>query len=70
MSGPPSPHSGNEMRVEQDGCEVRIVFVCSTSAQAAGLVEDIVKQLRNGTLQLTVKGDPTDVIENPDASRH
>lgn len=58
------PNFGNEVRVEQHGREVSIVFVASTSGQADNLCDTILAQLKAGALNITLMGRPTSVSEN------
>jgi hypothetical protein len=58
------PNTGREVRIEQYGREVRLVFVCGTKALSDSLCEDLLKQLASGTLNLTLMGKPTSISED------
>ncbi len=55
---------GREVRIEQVGKEVRLIFVASTNAKADALVETILTQLKAGAINLTLLGKPTGIIES------
>lgn len=57
------PNFGNEVRVEQYGREVHIVFVAGTQAQSDSMCESILSQLKTGALNITMMGKPTSVEE-------
>lgn len=57
------PNLGTQARVEQHGCEVRLIFVCSNRAKADDFTDTIVSQLKQGALNLTLMGKPTSVEE-------
>lgn len=61
------PNAGKEVRVEQDGREVRLIFVCGTQAMSDSLVEDLLRQLKDGALNLTLMGKPTRIEDERDA---
>lgn len=54
---------GKQVRIEQYGREVHLIFVASSDAKANDLVENILTQLKAGALNLTLMGKPTAVIE-------
>lgn len=56
------PNFGSEARVEQHGCEVRVVFVAGTQAQADSMCESILSQLKAGALNITMMGKPTSIV--------
>jgi hypothetical protein len=58
-----NPNVGSEVRIEQYGCEVRLIFVASNTAKADMLAENILSQLKSGALNLTLMGKPTSVID-------
>lgn len=55
------PNFGNEVRVEQYGREVRLIFEAGTEAQADSLCESILAQLKAGAINITMMGKPTAV---------
>lgn len=57
------PNFGKEARVEQQGREVRLIFVANTPEQAGDLAEKIVEQLKGGAINLTMMGKPLSVTE-------
>lgn len=59
-------HFGTEARVEWLGREVRLIFTAHTPQQAGDFAREIVRQLKIGTLNLTLMGEPTSVIESFD----
>lgn len=59
-----NPNYGHEVRIEQYGKEVHLIFVASTSAKADSLVETLLSQLKAGAINLTVMGKPTGVTES------
>jgi hypothetical protein len=65
-----NPNFGNEVRIEQFGCEVRLTFVAGTVPQADDMVENLLKQLKAGALNLTLMGKPTKVTHEPSLRRH
>ena len=58
-----NPSVGNEVRVEQNGKEVRLIFVAGTYAKANALADNILDQLKAGVLNLTLMGSPTNISE-------
>lgn len=65
MSDRPFTHQnlGRQVRIEQFGKEVRLIFVTGTQAQSNDLCDDILRQLKSGTLNLTLMGTPTSIEE-------
>jgi hypothetical protein len=59
-----NPSVGREVRIEQYGREVHLIFVASTQAKSDALVENILKQLKDGALNLTMMGKPSNVTED------
>lgn len=59
-----NPNVGNEVRVEVEGLEVRLIFVASTIQKADNLAKNILTQLKQGTLNLTLMGKPTSIEGN------
>jgi len=57
------PNLGNEIRVEQTGCEVLLVLVCGTFQSANRLADDLLRQLKEGALNITLMGKPVKVEE-------
>lgn len=58
------PNFGKEVRIERDGKEVRLVFVADGIPQAESLVRSLLRQLRDGALNLTLMGKPTRIEED------
>lgn len=58
-----NPNFGSEVRVEQWGREVHLIFVGATEAKAGDLVDNIVDQLKAGAINITMMGQPTAVTE-------
>lgn len=57
------PNAGREVRIEQYGKEVLLIFVCSTKIASDTLREDLLTQLKSGTLNMTLTGTPTSITE-------
>lgn len=57
------PNFGTQARIEQDGLEVRLIFVAGSQEQANSLADSILEQLKAGSLNLTLMGKPTRVTE-------
>ena len=58
------PNTGREVRIEQNGREVRLIIVCGSRAGADVLCTDILNQLKAGALNLTLMGKPSSVEES------
>ncbi len=58
-----NPDFGKEVRVEQWGREVHLIFVGATEAKASDLVDNILAQLKAGTINITMMGKPTSVTK-------
>lgn len=58
-----NPNFGNQARVEVNGREVRLIFVASTEAKANDLAENMLRELANGSITLTMMGKPTSIEE-------
>lgn len=65
MSDRPFTHAnaGKEVRIEQRGREVCLIFSCGSMSMADRLRADILNQLKSGALNLTLMGKPTSVTE-------
>lgn len=59
-----NPDFGREVRVEQYGREVRLIFVGATEAKADALLENILAQLKAGAINITMMGKPTKIESN------
>jgi hypothetical protein len=61
------PNFGKEVRIEQYGREVHLIFVAGTQAQSDSMCDELLRQLKGGALTLTMMGPPTsiDVDECP-----
>lgn len=55
------PHFGQQVRIEQDGREVRLIFVAGSERKADDLVATLLDQLKAGALNLTLMGKPTSI---------
>ena len=60
-----NPNVGREVRIEQFGREVHLIFVAGTQAKSDALVEALLTQLKAGALNLTLMGKATSVEEVP-----
>ena len=58
------PNLGREVRVEQYGREVRLIFVAGTQAKSDALAKDLLRQLKAGALNLTLMGKPTSIEDS------
>lgn len=58
------PNLGHRIDVEQQGNRVALVFTCGTEMRATELVDDLLRQLRSGALNITVMGKPTSIVED------
>jgi hypothetical protein len=54
-----NPNYGNEVRVEIDGCEVMLTFIASDEKRAQSLAENILHQLKQGAVNISLVGKPT-----------
>jgi hypothetical protein len=63
MSGFSHPNFGKEVRIDQKGKEVHLVFIASTRKQADDIVAHLLDQLKNGALNITLMGKPTSITE-------
>ncbi len=54
---------GKQVRIEQYGREVHLIFVASNEAKADSLCENILSQLKAGAINITLMGKPTAIIE-------
>lgn len=57
------PNFGNEVRIEQIGREVHLIFVAKTMAQSDDLCAELLRQLKAGGLHLTMLGKPSSITE-------
>ncbi len=66
MSDRPFSHSdfGKEVRIEQHGTEIHLVFKASTMAQADDFHDELLRQLKAGAFHLTLTGTPTSIEES------
>ena len=53
------PNFGNQTRVEVWGNEVRLIFVANDRARAESLADYLLDQLKNGAVNFTMMGRPT-----------
>jgi hypothetical protein len=59
-----NPDYGKEVRVEVMGDEVALVFVANSNAKAQALAENILAQLKAGSINITLMGKPTKITED------
>ena len=57
------PNFGKQVRVELYGREVRLIFIASDEAKAEEMAEYLLKQLRQGAVNITLMGKPISVRE-------
>ena len=57
------PNFGKQARVELYGREVRLIFIASDEAKAEEMAEYLLKQLRQGAVNITLMGKPISVRE-------
>jgi hypothetical protein len=55
------PDFGNEVRLEQYGLEVHLVFVAKTQKQSDSAISSLLEQLKSGVLNITLMGNPTNI---------
>lgn len=58
------PNFGREVRIEQFGKEVHLIFVAGSQPQSDSMCEELLRQLQTGALNLTLMGKPTSVVES------
>jgi hypothetical protein len=58
-----NPDYGKGVRVEVIGREVRLIFVASTVEKANDLADSILGQLKKGSVNITLMGQPTSIEE-------
>lgn len=58
------PNFGKEVRIEQYGREVHLIFVAASKAQSDSMCEELLRQLQGGAVNLTLMGRPTSVTES------
>jgi len=63
MSGFSHPNFGKEVRVVVEGREVMLIFVAGSNRQADDFAQELVRQLSQGGLHLTLMGEPTSIEE-------
>jgi len=54
---------GYEVRIEQYGREVHLIFAANTRAQSDDLCAELLRQLKGGEVKLTLKGEPSSIEE-------
>ncbi|UGY13784.1 hypothetical protein HAP48_0035210 [Bradyrhizobium septentrionale] len=57
------PNLGKAVEIKQQGKRVALIFVCTTEERAGDQVEDLLQQLQDGALNLTLMGKPTGIKE-------
>jgi hypothetical protein len=57
------PNFGREVRIEQYGKEVHLIFKANTIDQADAMCEELLRQLKLGGVNITMMGKPTNIIE-------
>jgi hypothetical protein len=55
------PNFGKEVRIEQYGMDVHLVFVANTMQQSNDMCDELLRQLESGALNLTLMGKPTSI---------
>ena len=63
MSGFSHPNFGNEIRIEVQDNEVRLIFVAKSTGMANDFAETLIAQAREGAFHITMKGRPTSIVE-------
>ena len=57
------PNFGKQVRIEQYGKEVHLIFVAGTQAQSDSMCDTLLTQLKAGALNITLMGTPTSIEE-------
>ena len=57
------PNFGKEVRIEQFGNEVHLIFVAGTRRQSDSMCEELLRQLKSGAVNITLMGKPTSIEE-------
>lgn len=60
-----NPNVDREVRIEQYGREVHLIFVADNQAKSDALINSLLEQFKGGALNLTLMGKPTSVTEEP-----
>jgi hypothetical protein len=55
------PNFGKEVRIEQYGREVHLIFVAGSKAQSDSMCDELLRQLEGGGVNLTLMGTPTSI---------
>jgi hypothetical protein len=58
------PNFGKEVRIEQFGKEVHLIFVASTQRQSDSMCDELLRQLKGGAVNLTMMGKPTRIEQS------
>ena len=58
------PNFGKEVRIEQYGREVHLIFVAGSQAQSDSMCDELLRQLQGGAVNLTLMGKPTSVEQS------
>lgn len=58
------PNFGNEVRIEQYGKDVHLVFVAKTRELANNLCDELLRQLQAGEIEIKLAGKPTSIIRD------
>jgi hypothetical protein len=58
------PNFGNEVRIEQYGKDVHLVFVAKTRDLANDLCDELLRQLQEGEIEIKLAGKPTSIIRD------
>ncbi len=66
MSGFNYPNFGKQVKVQQHGREVRLIFTAATRAQSDDFFEMLLDQLKGGALKLTLMGKLSSITEESD----
>ena len=58
------PNFGGEVRIEQFGTEVHLIFVAGTRQQSDSMCDDLLRQLKAGAVNISLMGKPTSIVES------
>jgi hypothetical protein len=57
------PNHGEQLRVEVDGCETRLIFVGKSRAAADKLADDLLAQIKKGSIKINIGGTISKIVE-------
>jgi hypothetical protein len=58
------PNFGKQVRIEQYGREVHLIFVADSQDQSDNLCDELLRQIKGGPVNLTLMGQPTGIEES------